>query len=66
MGSPGEHFGEVTKSLTVRSARAQRSAPRERSPTCLSAFHWRRVGRESVSGVWGRSPQIKIGGAARN
>ena len=31
--------------------------PRERSATCLDAFHWRRVARESVQGVWGRSPQ---------
>src|SRR5688572_28478464 len=33
------------------------NAPRERSAPCLNASQRRRGARESVSGVWGRSPQ---------
>jgi hypothetical protein len=44
------------------SARAEASAPRERSATCLRACQGRRVVRVSESGVRGRSPRINIGG----
>ena len=39
-------------------ASGRASAPRERSATCRSGFQWRRVARESVLGVRGRSPRI--------